>query len=243
MVQKSRNSLLVRGVEKYSRAAIYAKRALYKKNKVAKPAAVSKPLPATKTVQVNGAKNGKTRTVAVKKTTKFYPAEDIPQLKKSRKNPQPAKLRQSIQPGTVLILLAGRHRGKRVVFLKQLPSGLLLVSGPFQLNGVPLRRVNQAYVMATSTHVDVSKVKLSEKVSSDAFYKAAEEKSSKKPSEAALFKDQKKEKKPVAADRVAEQKAVDATLLEAIKKVPELTGYLSTTFSLQNGQFPHLLKF
>ena len=67
---------------------------------------------------------------------KYYPADDSKTPKKRHTTKKPTKLRKSITPGTVLILLAGRFKGKRVVFLKQLESGLLLITGPFQVNGV-----------------------------------------------------------------------------------------------------------
>lgn len=67
---------------------------------------------------------------------KFYPADDVKKPLKRRTVAKPARLRASIQPGTVLILLAGHFKGKRVIFLKQLESGLLLVTGPFKVNGV-----------------------------------------------------------------------------------------------------------
>ena len=107
---------------------------------------------------IGGTKNGKTREVPEVKAPKWYPADDIkPKVANDREAASRgvAKLKKSIKPGQVLIMLGGRFRGKRVVFLKQLASGLLLVTGPYQLNGVPLRRVNQAYCIATSASVDV----------------------------------------------------------------------------------------
>jgi large subunit ribosomal protein L6e len=156
----ARSRQLAPGVGRFSRSQAAARRGLYKGLKKSDQPAPAE-VPATKEVQVGGEKNGSVRVVPTSKAPRYYPAEDVRQPKKSRKSPKPSKLRSSIVPGSVLIILAGRFRGRRVVFLKQLDSGLLLVTGPFKINGVPLRRVNQAYVIATSTKVDLAEFKVS----------------------------------------------------------------------------------
>ncbi|PPE01412.1 hypothetical protein GOBAR_DD01555 [Gossypium barbadense] len=148
--------------------------------------------------------------------------------------------RASITPGTVLILLAGRFMGKRVVFLKQLPSGLLLVTGPFKINGVPLRRVNQSYVIATSTKVDISGVNV-EKFDDKYFAKEVDKK--KKKSEGEFFEAEKEDKKKLPEDKKEDQKSVDASLIKSIEGVPDLKAYLAARFSLKSGMKPHELVF
>merc|ERR1711881_788947 len=107
------------------------------------------------------------------KTAQFWktgkPAEDVKtHLASNHHNTsKQTKLRKSITPGTVVILLAGHHKGKRVVFLKQLDSGLMLVTGPYKVNGVPLHRVPQSYVIGTSTVVNVSGVNVPKEVNDD----------------------------------------------------------------------------
>lgn len=162
-------------------------------------------------------------------------AQKCPDSKVAR----PHKLRASIVPGTILILLAGRFRGKRVVYLKQLEDNTLLVSGPFKFNGVPLRRVNARYVIATSTKVDVSSVDVSKY---DIAYFAKEKTTKEKKSEVDFFND-KFPQQEIKAERVEDQKTVDAALLSEIKKTPFLKKYLSSSFSLSGGDKPHLLKF
>jgi len=174
---------------------------------------------------------------------KWYPADDVKTPIKSRKSKkQQTKLKKNITPGSVLILLAGRNKGKRCVFLKQLDSGLLLVTGPFKVNGVPLRRVNQAYTIATTTKaLDVSKIDVS-KITDKNFGQNRKQASAAKE----FLQKNPNAKYEVPASKKDLQQQVDAAL------IPQLTAggkrnligqYLNTPFSLQKGQAPHQLKF
>merc|ERR1711924_559989 len=126
---------------------------------------------------------------------------------------KPTKLKSSLTWGTVCILLAGRFRGKRVIFLKQLEGGLMLVTGPHAVNGVPLRRVNQAYVIATKTKVSLAGVKTD--AVKDAFF--------------AREKGEEAGKKAVSADRKKAQTEIDASPVKALKD-PVMAKYLKARF-------------
>jgi len=112
-------------------------------------------------------------------------ANNNPQVRKTIRTSTP---RSTLTPGAILIILAGRFRGKRVILLKHLSQGVLLVTGPFKVNGVPLRRVNARYVIATSYKVDLSGIdsKKVDEVASDKYF--SREKGDKKKGEDAFFK-------------------------------------------------------
>ena len=156
--------------------------------------------------------------------------------------PTTAKLRSSLTCGTVCILLAGRHRGKRVVFLKQLPSGLLLVTGPYKINGCPCRRVDQTYVIATSTKIDATAAAAaaSDLDNESAWFKRSD---SSKDDEAEFLNAGKTPERVINADFKAIQKKVDAALMPAIKAVKDLRSYLNAKFSLSKGDRPHEMVF
>ncbi|KAL3677494.1 hypothetical protein R1sor_027442 [Riccia sorocarpa] len=223
----SRNPPVVRGVGRHSRSKMYHKKGLW-----ALKAKNGGSFPTTPKAVKEAPKEGR--------PPRFYPADDVKKPLHRNKIVNPPKLRASIAPGSVLILLAGPYKGKRVVFLKQLSSGLLLITGPFKVNGVPLRRVNQAYVIGTSTKLDVSSVDVAK--FTDAYFQKEVEK--KKKSESQFFQaDEEKEEKSLPAEKKEDQKAVDGQLIPLIKNVPDLESYLGSRFSLKAGVKPHELVF
>lgn len=109
--------------------------------------------------------------------------------------------------------------------------------GPYKLNGVPLKRVNQKYAIATKTTVDVSGVNVS--AVDDALF--AREKTQKKDKLADLSAEP--VKKSVSPQRQELQTKIDAELATKIAKVPMLDAYLKAKFSLSKADKPHALIF
>ncbi|KRX78143.1 60S ribosomal protein L6 [Trichinella britovi] len=235
-------------VMRFSRARMFAKRCVYKYLKPKKIVPkLRDPVSIYKIKPVGGENNGKERKVLVKKPPKLVSVvkrRKKPKLSKNKffKN-HPKKLKPSLTPGTIVILLAGRHKGKRAVFLKQLGSGLLLITGPHKLNGCPLRRINQIYVIGTKTKLNIKDVEIPDHLN-DSYFKRIKQKKRINP-EADIFVTKKK-KYVVSEQRKKDQKAVDSMVLNAIRSSEDkkyLFGYLGSNFGLRKGDCPHKMVF
>lgn len=100
--------------------------------------------------------------------------------------------------------------------------------GPYATNGVPLRRINQKYAIATSTKVSLNGVDVSSV--DDAFF--ARDKKAEASGD-----------KTIPESRKSAQTKVDNALVANIQKVEMLEAYLKAKFSLSNGDKPYLMKF
>ena len=169
----------------------------------------------------------------------WYPVSDLKShFKRKCKVPKSTHISSPLTPGQVVILLSGRFRGRRVVYLKKLETGLLLVTGPYKYNGVPLKRVNAAYVLPTNTSVKIDG-KVAEKIN-DEFFKRVEISREKKED---FFVEDKAKKERVTKERTDAQNEIDTVVKKAVDGVPMMKEYLRNRFALKDGDKPHLMKF
>lgn len=105
---------------KYSRSQQYARKGLWRFKGKKRPVAKATKKPITAVKKINGAKNGGERVVNLLKSRSNYPTKPRVAARPTRGAIRLHKrnTRPSLKPGRILILLAGRHKGKRVVLLK-----------------------------------------------------------------------------------------------------------------------------
>ena len=169
----------------------------------------------------------------------WYPVADLKtHFKRKCKVPKKTHISADLTPGQVVILLSGRFRGRRVVFLKKLESNLLLVTGPYKYNGVPLKRVNAAYVLPTNTTIKIEG-KVADTINDD-FFKRVD---IKRDSEKDFFVEDKEKKERITEERKKAQNDVDTQVKKAVDAVPMMKEYLRNRFALKSGDKPHLMKF
>ena len=169
----------------------------------------------------------------------WYPVSNIKgHFKRKCKIPKKTHISAELTPGQIVILLSGRFRGRRVVFLKKLETGLLLVTGPYKYNGVPLKRVNAAYVLPTNTKLTID-AKVADEIKNE-FFKRVE---IARKEEKDFFADEKTKKERITDERKNAQNKVDTEVKKAVDAVPMMKEYLRNRFALKSGDKPHLMKF
>jgi large subunit ribosomal protein L6e len=155
------------------------------------------------------------------------------------------KPKKGFEPGKVLILLAGRFRGKRVIGLKHMATGSILVTGPYEVNGVPLRRVHQKMCICTSTKIDLTGADPSD-ITDKEFERKREcfkklERRKKKATAGTMFQPETQQKPDFNPERARKQKELNAKILPKLSK--EMQSYLKVRFTLHGRMYPHELKF
>lgn len=133
-VKKPTNYVLASGVMRYSRSQMSKRKAVWRLKGKKAPAIKKEKTPLTITKEIGGANNGGKRAVKLIKPRGYYAT-------KPRVTKRPSHgcfkrhvrfTRRSLNPGRVLILLAGRHKGKRVVLLRVCALNLM----PWDMNEI-----------------------------------------------------------------------------------------------------------
>jgi len=152
-------SFLAKGLRAKSSSTSYHAKGLWAvkaKNGGKWPAAKPKTVKASPNPTVVKTVKKGTRSVVKPRVPRTFVNQRDGTKKGSYSNNAP-RIRSSIVPGRVCIVLAGKFVGRRVIVLKSLQSGLVVVTGPSKLNTVPMRRVNPSYLIATSLRIDLVK--------------------------------------------------------------------------------------
>lgn len=138
-------------------------------------------------------------------------------------NKKKYKEKKVIEKGSILILIGNKFNGKKCILLKYSKKGALIVSGPYSINGIPLRRINFKYAIQTDIKIDI--LGLNTQFLSDKYFDFLKESDK--------LNSSMQKQKIISLHRIR-QKVIDKYLEREIKKNFFLKCYLKTISRTKN---------
>ncbi|ADM12106.2 ribosomal protein L6e domain-containing protein [Encephalitozoon intestinalis ATCC 50506] len=157
----------------------------------------------------------------------LYMPDDIPQFVekyKAKTARKPRARRSDLSKGMVVVVLEGVFASRRVVYLKALEDNLALCAGPKSVSGVPFFKIDERYLLATSTilsigvdvNVDEKNIILSERDVYDV---------------------------PMDVEMTDAEKKIDEEIAKAVKEIKYMRTYLSEPFEIDTTRNFYSLKY
>lgn len=166
----------------------------------------------------------------IKEKTDLYTPDDIPafvekEMKKFEIKPESP--RTDLVKGQIVVVLEGVFASKRVVYLKHLEGEEatdVLCAGPASVNGVPFFKINQRYLLATSTVLDI---KADASIDTNNVFKSMIDEYD----------------EPADIEMTEEEKKLNTKIEEAIKAVKYMKAYLADPFSIDTNKSFYSMKY
>lgn len=155
----------------------------------------------------------------------LYMPDDVPgfvEKYKARTAQKPRVARSDLLKGMVVVVLEGVFASRRVVYLKGLEGNLALCAGPRSVNGIPLFKIDERYLLATSTVLDIS-------VDADG--------------KDAVLAERDVYTMPMDVEMTDEEKRVDEEVAKAVKKVEFMKAYLAEPFEIDTTRSFYSLRY
>ncbi|AFN83592.1 60S ribosomal protein L6 [Encephalitozoon romaleae SJ-2008] len=157
----------------------------------------------------------------------LYMPDDIPKFVekyKARTARKPRVRRTDLVKGMVVVVLEGVFASKRVVYLKGLEDNLALCAGPKSINGVPLFKIDERYLLATSTVLDINvNVDIDEK---DIILTKRDDYTA-----------------PMDVEMTDAEKKIDEEIAKVAKEIKFMKSYLSEPFEIDTTRNFYSLKY
>lgn len=144
-----------------------------------------------------------------------YNTEDITEEERKfvEKHAAPKRVpRVDLTPGDIVVVLEGAYTGKKVVFIKQLPECMSLVSGISSINGVSAFKIDERYLFKLSAKVD-----LPSSISIDA---------------SNVFESKMNEPEKIDAEPSKQEAELEKSILAVVSKIPYMKAYLAEQFKV-----------